>query len=128
MDVTELGMVTDVILEPDTKPEGSTSTLEPIVTWVILDLVMFPIDEQFLAFQINLVSEQLLNASFPMEMTEEPIVTLASPVQSWNALSPISVTELGMVTLVSPVQLSNALYLISVTELGMVTLVSPVHP
>ena len=80
--VTEFGIVAVVILEPDAKPPGSTMTLEPIVNWVILDVVIVPFEEQFIAFHVNFVKpEQFQKACAPMEVTELPMVALDRLVQ-----------------------------------------------
>ena len=82
IEVTELGMVMDVIFEPLTKLSGNILTPLPIVADVIPPVVILPFDEQFFAFQIRLVK----------------------PLQPSKAFSPIEVTELGIVTDVKPMQ------------------------
>ena len=93
-------MVTVVILESLTKYPGINSTFDPIVTWEILDVVMLPFDEQFFAFQVNVVGEQPLNAELPIVETFLPIEMADKLEQFWKALLPIEVTEFGMVILV----------------------------
>ncbi len=55
-----------------------------------------------LGIVILVIPLQLENASLPIDVTEEGIVTEASLTQSLNAQLPISVTELGIVTEVRP--------------------------
>ena len=95
-----------MILELEAKLSGNTCTEDPIVTCVMLDVGILPLELQFLAFQMRLVMLlQPANALEPIEETELPMVTLVRPLQYWNALLPIEVTDVGMVTLVNPVQL-----------------------
>ena len=55
MEVTEFGMITVEIFEPLTKADGNTSTSSPIVTRSMLEVVMFPFEEQLRAFQTRSV-------------------------------------------------------------------------
>ena len=86
MEVRELGKVTDVIFEPNTKPVGKETTPFPIVTRSIFEVSIQPLVVLDFTFQMRSVI----------------------PVQRMNEKSPMEVTELGMVRLVTPVQESNA--------------------
>ena len=63
IEVTELGIVTEVILDPLTKEPGRVRTSFPIVTLSILDVVILPVELQYVAFHVKyLIPVQLWNA------------------------------------------------------------------
>ena len=68
-----------------------------------------PIKVQSVALKLTSVRPaQLLNADWPMLVTEFGMVTLVRREQSENARSPMLVTEFPMVRLVWPEHLLNA--------------------
>ena len=83
IDVTELGMLTDV---------------KPLQPWKAL----FPIEVTELGIAIELKPEQELKAPPSIVVTELGIVTEARPLQPLKAALPIEVTEFGIVTEVNP--------------------------
>ena len=82
-------------------------------TFVLLDMVIL----------VRLVP---LNASFPIEVTLEGMVTLSRLLQKEKASCPIEVTLEGMVILVRPLY-AKASSSIEVTPSDIVTLVRLVH-
>ena len=83
MEVTELGMVTEV------SPEQSAKAPSPI-------------DVTELGMATEVSPEQPEKVHEPMEVTELGMVTEVSPEQSAKAPSPMEVTELGMIVLLQP--------------------------
>ena len=67
-------------------------------------------------------------ASFPMVVTELPMVTLDNAEQPLKAMLPISVTESGMSILVRDAQLRNVPAPIDAMDLPRVALVNDVQP
>ena len=119
IDVTELGIVTDV------NPVQYWNAYLPIVvTESGIVLFLQPAINVFV--DVSIIALQLLRESYILFPDSTLIsVKLEHPA---NTPSPISVTESGIVTDVNPVQYSNALFPIVVTELGMVIDVKLLHP
>jgi hypothetical protein len=114
--VTEFPMVTLVRAEQrENASSGIICTLSPILS-VARDVQFknagspeLPIEVQSVALKLTSVRpEQLLNADWPMLVTEFGMVTLVRREQSENARSPMLVTEFPMVRLVRREQLLNA--------------------
>ena len=95
MDETELGMITDVILESLTNAFGSFLTFGPMVNEVIFD-VLIPILLQSIAFHSSMEGAQSVNAFGPTEFNDLPIVSAFNPVQPLKAQMPIEVTASGI--------------------------------
>ena len=106
------------------KPLQSENASLPIeVTELGIIVFLHPLINMFVA--VSIMALQFSRESY----TELPLSTfmLVKPLQLLNAMWPIEVTELGMVTLVKPLQPQNASSPISLTELPMVTLVKPLQ-
>ena len=147
MVATDDGIVTVLIFEPITKPDGSVFTELPMVTFSILAGIS-PLDEQSTAFHVNsVILVQPLNAPLAMVATDDGIVTVLI-FEPLTKLDGSVFTELPMVTFsILPVDIPpldeqftafhvnsvilaqplNASQAMEVTELPNVTLVKPLQ-
>ncbi len=84
MDVTESGMVIDVSeVHPENAPDSIDVTELPIVT----DVILIPLNHGPIVGQLNVTEEREVhpeNAKSPLDVNDLPIVTEASEVHPMN--------------------------------------------